>query len=306
MGSRSRALLAGLVSAVLFTLHYVAAKAILKQVPPESLAASRALSGGAILLALALGRGARLSWSLVRAVAPAGLVGVGLCQICFMRGLQRGGPLEAALATNLIPVGLAAGAWIYDRERLRGRAALGLTVGLAAATLYSFGQLASGRAAEGWAFFWFALNVVFFVLGMLWLRRRALMGSTILCTGIMLVTGGLCLAAVGVLTHAGPLALYEAARTPDLRPLVFFELTLGTAGAWAASTYALKHLAAAEAGFFNHLQVPLGALVVYAGGGQVPWFALPCALGIFVGGHLVRVPQRQAQTNGPSSSSGVK
>jgi drug/metabolite transporter (DMT)-like permease len=107
---------------VFFGLHYLAAKPLLREIPPAAWALMR-VAGAAVLLLFAvrlLGRRLPRSRRILGRLALYSVFGVVLNQLCFVEGLSRTTPAHASILMSAIPVGALLFAVLARRERLTG------------------------------------------------------------------------------------------------------------------------------------------------------------------------------------------
>ena len=102
---------------VFFGVHYLAAKVVLREIPPPAWATIRVAVSAAILLAYAawkrkLPRGRRE----IGELALYAIFGVVINQICFIEGLSRTTATHSAILNTMIPVGTLAFAILLGRE----------------------------------------------------------------------------------------------------------------------------------------------------------------------------------------------
>jgi drug/metabolite transporter (DMT)-like permease len=263
---------------LIFSAHYLAARAVLATVPALALGAGRGLAGG-LLLALIFRRELKeavqarpLPWILL----PVGALGFGLNQILLFQGLLRAPAADAALIANAIPMLSTTCAALLGVERVRGRQILGLALGFAAVTAFALrGGLAAGARRDGDLLI--VANVAAFAFAVA-LAKKTLAGvSPPVLTTAMLLSGGLILAAAAGFDLA-PLWSY-AARDAQAAALVAFELLITTAAGYLLNMAALSRLSVAQTTAFSHFQPLLTAgLAAALIGIPVEWGPMALAL----------------------------
>lgn len=286
MARRSAAFVAAAGASVLFSAHYLIARRVMIDVAPLALAAMRGVVGGLLLLAWSARELGRLDARTALRLVPIALFGFGLNQVCFMLGLARSTPTEAALLSQAIPLFAALAGLVLLRERPSRSAWAGLALGFVALASYfavrfdlQLGDHLAGNAL-------IVLNVASFAISLALARALLSEHPVPLVTGGMLLVGGLGLAVLSrdelraFFAHGWP--------TAELAALLVFELVVSTAIAWLASFYAVKHLSLGESSIFVYAQVPVTALLSLAAGGTIGVGELVLCPVVLLAAYLVR------------------
>jgi len=118
---------------ILFATHYVASKIVVETFPPRVWAAMRVVGAAALLYALMRARGQRLPRGALLWVRFAiyALLGVVINQVCFVEGIKRTTPIQAALIMTSIPVLTLFLAVLLRQERVTWSRALAFALALA-------------------------------------------------------------------------------------------------------------------------------------------------------------------------------
>ena len=129
---RSTVYAALLAVQVFFGLHYLAAKSVLREIPPGTWAWIRVSAAAVILLLAARLTGRRLPRSpgVLGRLALYSFFGVIVNQLCFVEGLSRTTPAHASILMSAIPVGALLFAVLGGRERLTWPKAASFVVAL--------------------------------------------------------------------------------------------------------------------------------------------------------------------------------
>jgi len=122
---------------VLFGVHYLAGKIVLKEIPPRAWALLRVAGAAAILVvaAKALGRRFPRTPRDLGLLALFSLFGVAINQICFVEGLARTSATHSSIINTLIPAWTLLFAVILGRERLTALKSVSLVLAVAGVLL---------------------------------------------------------------------------------------------------------------------------------------------------------------------------
>lgn len=117
---------------VLFATHYIAAKLVLREIPPRSWASIRVGGAALVLLAIVAATRSRLPRGpgLGRRFALFALLGVVINQVCFIEGLKRTTVVNSSLINCTIPVLTLLFALLAGRESADGRRLAALALAL--------------------------------------------------------------------------------------------------------------------------------------------------------------------------------
>ena len=105
---------------MLFGVHYLAGKILLKEIPPRAWAVIRVVAAAAVLLAVARAMGRRFPRAPrdLALLALFSVFGVAINQVCFVEGLSRTTAIHSAIINSLMP------AWTLFFAVMLGREAL--------------------------------------------------------------------------------------------------------------------------------------------------------------------------------------
>jgi drug/metabolite transporter (DMT)-like permease len=241
-----RALLAGLLFALIWSSAFTSARIIVEAAPPVTALAIRFLLSGLIGvgIALAMGQGMRLTRGQWRAV-----VIFGLCQNALYLGLNFVAMqwIEASLAAiiaSTMPLLVAAATWGLFRERLPALGLAGLAAGFFGVGLIMAQRLGGGADV---------LGVVLCLIGAAALTVATLSvrgassggGSLMMVVGLQMLVGAAALAPVAVLTEtwavnwSTPLVVAFVYTTlmPGLLATVIWFWLVGRIGPTRAATF---------------------------------------------------------------------
>lgn len=198
-----RALLAGLIFALIWSSAFTSARMIVEAMPPISALAIRFLISGliGIGIALAMGQSLRLGPGQWRAV-----IIFGICQNALYLGLNFVAMqwIEASLAAiiaSTMPLLVAAANWGLFREKLPAMGVLGLAAGFCGVALIMAQRLGGGADATG---------IVLCLLGAVALTVATLAmrgatggnGNLLMVVGLQMLVGSAALAPFALLTEA--------------------------------------------------------------------------------------------------------
>jgi drug/metabolite transporter (DMT)-like permease len=241
-----RALLAGLLFALIWSLAFASARIIVEAAPPLTALALRFLiSGGiGIAIALAMGQSMRLSAAQWRAV-----VIFGVCQNALYLGLNFVAMqwIEASLAAiiaSTMPLLVAAASWGLFRDRLPPLGLAGLAAGFFGVGLIMVQRLSGGADALGIALC--LVGAVALTVATLSVRVAAQGGGNLMMiVGLQMLVGSAVLAPVAALTETVTVAwsmplvvafVYTTLMPGLVATLIWFWL-VGRIGATRAATF---------------------------------------------------------------------
>ncbi len=241
-----RALLAGLLFALIWSSAFTSARIIVEAAPPVTALAIRFLLSGLIgvAIALAMGQGMRLTRGQWRAV-----VIFGICQNALYLGLNFVAMqwIEASLAAiiaSTMPLLVAAATWGLFRDRLPALGMAGLAAGFFGVGLIMVQRLGGGADALGVALC--LIGAVALTVATLSVRGAASGGgSLMMIVGLQMLVGAAALAPVAVLTEtwvvdwSTPLivAFVYTTLMPGLLATLIWFLLVDRIGATRAATF---------------------------------------------------------------------
>ncbi|HKQ61106.1 MAG TPA: DMT family transporter [Candidatus Polarisedimenticolaceae bacterium] len=263
--ARQRALVTGalILVQVFFGLHYLAAKVVLREIPPRAWAVLRVAAAAVLLLALARLLGRRLPSAprdLLR-LAVFSVFGVTLNQVLFVEGLARTTPTHSSLINTTIPIGTLICAALLGRERPSWAKAAALAVASGGVWLVIHrgqGPDATGVLVGDLLTLINALSYSFFLV----ITKRLLSRVDALgATAVLLAFGAVGIALIGL----------PALAHTDLRTVSATAWTLGgfivvfpTAGAYLLQYWALARVESSVVAFFVYLQPLIAAALSFA------------------------------------------
>lgn len=254
---RLAARLALVLTAIVWGTSFVAAKIVMRDLPPLTFAVLRF----AIALAVLIPLNARFGRRPARGVVPAllGLSGVSLFFLCQNIGLQHTTAANASLVNNGgFPILTALLAAVVLRERLSSRRWLGVLVslaGVAAVVLTGADADVHGLSGGDALILASALCIAVYTVA----ARVAVVETD----GLALVTGSLAYGLFFLL----PVVPVELATTParwpspDAVALLIYLGVIASGIAYWLFGFALRHLGATETAVLSNLEVVVGVLV---------------------------------------------
>jgi drug/metabolite transporter (DMT)-like permease len=146
---RARVVAALTLIQVLFGMHYLAGKILLKEIPPRAWAVIRVAAAAALLVAVAAAMGRRFPRAPrdLALLAVFSLFGVAINQVCFVEGLSRTTAIHSAIINSLMPAWTLFFAVLLGREALTAGKALSLLLAVAGVLLVIRPETASFTSA---------------------------------------------------------------------------------------------------------------------------------------------------------------
>lgn len=240
-----RAILMGLVFALMWSSAFATARIIVADAPPLlTLTLRFLLSGGiAVSVALALGQ----SWRLTPAQKRATIV-FGLCQNALYLGLNFVAMqwIEASLAAIIassMPLLVGAMGWVFFRQRLRPLGVGGLVAGFAGVALIMGTRLTGGADPMGIALC--ILAAIGLATATLMVKGASSGGNLLMIVGLQMLVGSVTLGVVSALTESWDVTLsprlivaflYQTFVPGLAATLIWFSL-VGRIGAVRASAF---------------------------------------------------------------------
>jgi drug/metabolite transporter (DMT)-like permease len=243
---------------VFFGVHYLAAKILLRDIPPRAWAVLRVTAAAAVLLAATFA----LRRKLPREPRDLGLLalfsifGVVVNQVCFVEGLYRTTPTHSAILNTTIPVGTLLFALLLGREMLDGGKILSILLALGGVLLVVHPERAtfgSATLAGDLLTLANALSYGFFLV----ISKRALARMDPLAATAVLMSFG----ALGILAIGGPslAALDLSSIPPRTWGLGAFIVLFPTVGAYYLTYWALARVESSTVALFVYLQPVIAA-----------------------------------------------
>lgn len=247
------AVLALVTATALWGSSFVAAKVLLRDVPPVTLAFLRFALAAAVLVPLAYRRGGRplLGWR----SALLGVIGIALFFLCQNAGLRHASATDATLIMGGgLPALTALFAAGLPGERPTRRQVGGLVVslaGVAAVAWVGHGGVGASAVGNGLLLIAAASGAAYTVLGRQVFAGPGLFGA---------LAGGACYGLLAL----GPAVAVELAATGVSRPgpldvLLLLHLGVGcSAVAFALWAYSLRRLTATQSAIIGNVELPIG------------------------------------------------
>jgi len=238
---------------VLFGLHYLASKVVLREIPPALWALMRVASAALLLLLIARWLGRRLPRSgkdLAR-LALYSIFGVLINQLCFVEGLSRTTPSHAAILMTAIPVGTLLFAIVLRREHLTAAKAASFALALGGVLLVlkpSAAELAGASLAGDLLVVANALSFSLFLVISKPVLERV---EPVAATAVLMSFGALGMVVPGLMAVDG---FSPAAVSGTTWALGAFIVVFPTALAYLLNFWALARVESSLVAFFIYLQ----------------------------------------------------
>lgn len=254
-----RALLYGLMFALMWSSAFSSARIIVAEAPPIlSLALRFAMSGVlGVAIAFAIGQRMRLTSAQWRAV-----VVFGVCQNALYLGLnfvamQWIEASVAAIMASCLPLLVALANWIIFREGTRPLGVVGLLAGTAGVVLIMGTRLQGGADLTGIALC--ALGVIALTIATLSVRGASGGGNLLMVVGLQMLVGSATLLPVGL-----ALEVWDVTWTPRLiAALAYTTLVPGLAATWIWFLLVAR-IGATPAATFHFLNPFFGVVIAWA------------------------------------------
>ncbi len=257
--SRWRVHLVLLTVSICFGLHYYWGKEVLASFDdpgwPMAWSALRVSAAAGLLLALAVFRG---NWRLpgpdLLKLAGLSALGIVLNQACFIEGLQRTTPTQAALINTSIPVLTLLAARLMGQETLGWRKAAGIVLAIAGASVLLLPKVsaeAGGASTERWGNALVLANACSFSLFLVLSRPLLRRTDALAATAWIFVFG-----AIGLDLLAGPALMRISLGQVPHRAWAFGILIIvfATVLTYALNSWALRRVEASTVAAYIYLQ----------------------------------------------------
>lgn len=196
-----RAILMGLLFAVIWSSAFTAARIVVQAVPPLYALSARFLLAGicGVLIARMLGQRAHLSRAQWVSV-----VVFGICQNALYLGMNFVGmqTVEASLAAivgSTMPLLVALFGWVFLRDRPRPLGLMGLVAGLVGVTIIMAGRITGG--VDPWGLFLLCIGTVSLTIATLAVRGTSGGENLLMIVGLQMLVGAAVLLPVAVVTE---------------------------------------------------------------------------------------------------------
>jgi drug/metabolite transporter (DMT)-like permease len=289
-----RAILMGLVFALMWSSAFTSARVIVAYAPPmASLALRFLISGGlGVLIALYLGQ----TFKLTRAQWKATII-FGICQNALYLGLNfiAMQTVEAGLASIIassMPLMVALAGWVIFRDRLPRLGVVGLVMGFLGVGLIMGARLESGVDLRGLALCVVAAMAL--TVATLSVRGASSGGNVMMIVGLQMFVGSACLAVASALTET------IAIDWNWKLVVAFFYTTLvpGLAATWVWFTL-VNSIGAVKAATFHFLNPFFGVAIAAALLGESLGLLDVLGVVIIAAGILAVQVSKQAPTKAP-------
>jgi drug/metabolite transporter (DMT)-like permease len=245
---------------VLFGVHYLAGKILLREIPPSAWAVIRVAAAALILVIVAAAAGRRFPRAPrdLALLAVFSVFGVAVNQVCFVEGLSRTTAIHSAIINSLMPALTLFFAVLLGREAMSARKALSLGLAVAGVLLVIRPETASFSSATFVGDIITMINAMSYSFFLVISKRTMHRVDALAATALMFVFG------------AVPIALFGGAELARLDPgtvstaawlWAAFIILFPTAGAYVLISWTLARAEASLVALFIYLQ-PLIAAVL--------------------------------------------
>ena len=264
---RARVLLALTVIQVLFGVHYLAGKIVLREIEPRAWAVLRVAGSAALLLALArlLRRRFPFAPRELGLLALFSFFGVAVNQVCFVEGLARTTAIHSAIINTLIPAWTLLFAVLLRREELTVLKAGSLLLACAGVLLVIRPERASLSSANFVGDLVTMINSMSYGFFLVISKRTMHRVDALAATALMFVFGTIPITAFGLralvatdLSAVSPAAWWWAA----------FIVVFPTAAAYVLISWTLARAEASLVALFVYLQPLIATLLGVAFEGE--------------------------------------
>ena len=264
---RARVLLALTLIQVLFGVHYLAGKIVLREIPPRAWAVLRVAGSAILLVALTRVMGRRFPADVrdLALLAVFSLFGVAINQVCFVEGLARTTAIHSAIINTLIPAWTLLFAVLLRREELTFLKAASLVLACAGVLLVIRPERASLSSATFVGDVVTMINSMSYGFFLVISKRTMHRVDALAATALMFVFGTLPIAAFGLGTL---LATDLSAVSPAAWWWGAFIVVFPTAAAYVLISWTLARAEASLVALFVYLQPLIAALLGVAFEGE--------------------------------------
>lgn len=252
-----------------FGIHYVAAKVLLRSIPPMAWATIRVVCAAAVLLvvARALRRPFPRNPGDLWRLALFSIFGVVINQICFVEGLARTTPSHSALVNTTIPAGTLLMAWLLGRERLSAPKIAALTVSLAGVLCVILPGLSGGAGGSLVGDLLTIANALSYALFLVLSKPVLSRTDPLAATALLLAFGAIGIVAVGAPAWG---RFDMATLSLEAWALAAFIIVFATAGAYLGNSWAVGRVDASFVALFIYLQPFIAVALSAALHAQLP------------------------------------
>ncbi len=253
-----RALIYGLLFALMWSSAFTSARIIVAEAPPIlSLALRFAISGClGIAIALALGQNMRLTRGQWRAVVIFGLCQNALCLGLNFVAMQTIEASLAAIVASCLPLFVALTNWIVFGERTKALGIAGLLAGTLGVALIMGTRLSSGADLYGLSLC--LVGVVALTVATLAVRGAAGGGNLLMVVGLQMLVASAALLPIGLATE-----VWDVTWTPRLIAALAYTILIPGLAATVIWFLLVARIGATPAATFHFLNPFFGVLVAH-------------------------------------------
>jgi drug/metabolite transporter (DMT)-like permease len=283
---RFRVLAALTLIQVLFGVHYLAGKIVLKEIPPKAWVILRVAAAAVLLVAVAVGMKRRFPSALRDLVLLAvfSLFGVAINQVCFVEGLARTTATHSAIINTLIPAWTLFFAVLLGRESLTRLKALSLALAVAGVALVIRPERASFSSVTFVGDLLTMTNSMSYSFFLVISKRTMHRVDALAATALMFVFG-----TVPIAFYGGPaaIALDYGSVSGAAWAWAAFIVIFPTAGAYVLISWTLARAEASLVALFVYMQPLIAAFLGIVFQGEILTLrTIGGALLIFTGVYL--------------------
>ena len=256
---RARVLAALTWIQILFGVHYLAGKVVLREIPPRAWAPIRVVGSAALLVVLVplLGRRFPRAPRDVAALAGLALFGVAINQVCFVEGLARTTATHSAIINTLIPAWTLLFAVVLGRESLTSMKAASLALAIGGVLLVIRPERASFTSTTFVGDVLTTVNSMSYAFFLVLSKRLMSRVDALGATAFLFVFGAIPIVAYG----APALAVFDPHGISTTAWLWgAFIILFPTAGAYVLISWTLARAEASLVALFVYLQPLIAAI----------------------------------------------
>jgi drug/metabolite transporter (DMT)-like permease len=245
---------------VLFGVHYLAGKILLREIPPRAWAVIRVAAAAAVLVAVARVMGRRFPRAPrdLALLAVFSIFGVAINQVCFVEGLSRTTAIHSAIINSLMPAWTLFFAVVLGREAPTARKALSLVLAVAGVLLVIRPESASFTSASFVGDMITMINSMSYSFFLVISKRTMHRVDPLAATALMFVFGTIPIALFG---GSALSRLDFGAVSMGVWLWGAFIILLPTAGAYVLISWTLARAEASLVALFIYLQPLIAAFL---------------------------------------------
>lgn len=245
---------------VLFGVHYLAGKIVLKEIPPSAWALMRVVGAAVLLLGVAgaLGRSFPRAPRDLALLALFSFFGVALNQVCFVEGLSRTTAIHSAIINTLIPAWTLLFAVLLGRESPTTRKAASLFLAVVGVLLVIRPERATFSSATFVGDLLTMLNSMSYSFFLVVSKRTLQRVDALAATALMFAFGSLPIALFG----GSALAQFDFGSVSGVAWCwAAFILLFPTAGAYVLISWTLARAEASLVALFVYMQPVIATIL---------------------------------------------